>query len=115
MVGVPWGSALTCAANQGRLGPLPLDVVDTGGLEMATNKHSIEERMQRLTASAMEHAEVVVFMVDASMGVTGEDRHFSKWLHKHRRGPVFLVANKSERFLDVPDALDEDWLAVRTV
>ena len=62
---------------QGKLGPLPLEIVDTGGLEMATHPDSIEARMQRLTAAAVEHAEVVMFMVDATQGITAEDRHFA--------------------------------------
>ena len=36
-----------------------------------------------------------------------------RWLHKHRAGPVFLVANKSEKFLSVPDEINDAWLGVR--
>lgn len=127
---------------EGNLGPLPLDVVDTGGLEVSKDPDSLESRMVKLTAAAVEHADVVLFMVDASTGVTAEDEEFSacvlgseccrgfvlcptlgahgvvvarcgSWIHKHRAGPVFMVANKSERFLSTADEYDEDWVSVR--
>jgi GTP-binding protein len=44
---------------------------------------------------ATEVADVVLFVVDARVGVTPADRHFAEWLRRQGR-QVLLVANKAE-------------------
>ncbi|HEY0834071.1 MAG TPA: ribosome biogenesis GTPase Der [Azospirillum sp.] len=76
------------------LGGLSFTVVDTAGLEDVTD-NSLEARMRRQTETAMERADVALFVVDARAGITPLDRHFAALLRKVKT-PVILVANKAE-------------------
>jgi GTP-binding protein len=78
----------------GRLGDKPFLVVDTGGLEPAA-KEGVMAEMAKQTQTALAEADVVVFVVDAREGVTGQDRRIADDLRKLGR-PVWLAANKSE-------------------
>ncbi len=81
-------------AAEGRLGDLTFAVIDTAGLEEAAPK-SLESRMRAQTERAVQSADLVLFLVDARVGVTALDRHFANWLRRLGR-PVVLVANKCE-------------------
>ncbi len=78
----------------GRLGPLRFTVVDTAGLEEATDA-SLPGRMRALTERAVDAADVCLFMIDARTGVTPVDRTLAELLRK-RASHVVLVANKAE-------------------
>ncbi|MHA7877199.1 ribosome biogenesis GTPase Der [Roseivivax sp.] len=80
--------------GEARLGDLNFTVVDTAGLEDATDD-SLEGRMRRLTERAVDEADVCLFMVDARTGITPTDEIFADILRK-RAGEVILVANKAE-------------------
>jgi GTPase len=77
-----------------RLGDLRFTVVDTAGLEEATDE-SLPGRMRALTERAVDMADVCLFMVDARAGVTPTDQLFADILRK-RAKHVILAANKSE-------------------
>src|SRR6056297_3199832 len=77
-----------------RLGDLRFTVIDTAGLEDATDD-SLEGRMRRLTERAVEMADVCLFVIDARTGVTPVDEIFAEILRK-RSDHVILAANKSE-------------------
>lgn len=78
----------------GRLGPLRFTVIDTAGLEEATDE-SLQGRMRALTERAVAMADVCLFMIDARVGVTPTDRILAELLRK-RATRVILCANKSE-------------------
>jgi GTP-binding protein len=80
--------------GEARLGDLRFRVIDTAGLEDATDA-SLEARMRTQTERAVAEADVVLFLVDAREGVTPLDEHFANWLRRAGR-KVLLVANKSE-------------------
>ena len=77
-----------------RLGPLRFTVIDTAGLEEATDE-SLQGRMRALTERAVDMADVCLFLVDARTGVTGSDQMLAELLRK-RAARVILVANKVE-------------------
>jgi len=77
-----------------RLGPLRFTVIDTAGLEVATDE-SLQGRMRRLTERAIDMADISLFMIDARTGVTPADRVFAEILRK-RSAQVILAANKCE-------------------
>ena len=77
-----------------RLADLRFTVIDTAGLEEATDD-SLEGRMRRLTERAVDMADVCLFMIDARAGVTPTDRIFADILRK-RADVVLLAANKGE-------------------
>lgn len=77
-----------------RLGDLKFTVLDTAGLEDATDD-SLQGRMRRLTERAVDMADAALFVIDARVGVTPVDQIFADILR--RKGhPVLLAANKAE-------------------
>ncbi|MGR3436727.1 MAG: ribosome biogenesis GTPase Der [Shimia sp.] len=77
-----------------RLGHLEFTVIDTAGLEEATDE-SLQGRMRRLTERAVDMADICLFMIDARVGVTAADEVFAEILRK-RADHVVLAANKAE-------------------
>jgi len=76
------------------LGERTVQIIDTAGLEEAT-EGSIEQRMREQTFAAMVEADLVVFMIDARAGVLPADETFAAIVRQSGR-PVLLVTNKSE-------------------
>ncbi|WP_296417312.1 ribosome biogenesis GTPase Der [Pseudooctadecabacter sp.] len=77
-----------------RLGDLKFTIIDTAGLEEATDD-SLQGRMRRLTERAVEMADVCLFMYDGRTGVMPADEVFADILRK-KNAHVILAANKSE-------------------
>jgi len=77
-----------------RLGDLRFTVIDTAGLEEATDE-SLQGRMRKLTERAVDMADICLFMIDARAGVTPTDEIFAEILRK-RSKHVILAANKGE-------------------
>ncbi|MEP3917550.1 ribosome biogenesis GTPase Der [Ascidiaceihabitans sp.] len=77
-----------------RLADLKFTVIDTAGLEEATDE-SLQGRMRKLTEKAVDMADICLFMIDARAGVTPTDQVFAEILRK-RADHVILAANKGE-------------------
>ncbi len=77
-----------------RLGAMRFTVIDTAGLEEATDE-SLQGRMRRLTERAVDQADICLFIVDARDGVLAADHFFADILRK-RAKHVILAANKAE-------------------
>ncbi len=77
-----------------RLGDMRFTVIDTAGLEDATDD-SLQGRMRRLTERAVDMADAALFVIDARVGVTPNDTLFAEILRRKGR-PVILAANKAE-------------------
>ncbi len=77
-----------------RLADLRFTVIDTAGLEEATDE-SLQGRMRKLTERAVDMADICLFMIDARAGVTPTDQIFAEILRK-RSAHVILAANKGE-------------------
>ena len=43
------------------------------------------------------HETIHVFYCNCREGVLGQDEYLAKWLRKHCRAPILLLANKAER------------------
>ena len=80
--------------GEARLGDLRFTVIDTAGLEEATDE-SLEGRMRKLTERAVDMADVCLFIVDARTGLAPADRVFAEILRR-RASHVILAANKAE-------------------
>ena len=80
--------------GEAKLGDLRFTVIDTAGLEDATDD-SLQGRMRRLTERAVEMADVCLFMIDARTGVTPLDEMFADILRR-KNAHVLLAANKAE-------------------
>ena len=77
-----------------RLGDLRFTVIDTAGLEEATDE-SLQGRMRKLTERAVEMADVCLFMIDARTGLLPADQIFAEILRR-KSAHVLLAANKAE-------------------
>ncbi|GKY89040.1 ribosome biogenesis GTPase Der [Sinisalibacter aestuarii] len=80
--------------GEARLGPLRFTVIDTAGLEEATDE-SLQGRMRKLTERAVEMADACLFLIDARAGVLPTDEVFADILRR-KNAHVILAANKSE-------------------
>jgi GTP-binding protein len=68
-------------------------MVDTGGWLPGGN--DLDEKVSRQVEAAVQQADVVLFVVDASVGVTEDDESVAQWLRR-LKAPVILVANKAD-------------------
>ncbi|MFO1121370.1 MAG: ribosome biogenesis GTPase Der [Hyphomicrobiales bacterium] len=80
--------------GEARIGDLKFTVIDTAGLDDA-RRGTLEARMSAQAETAIDDADVVLFVIDARAGVTPTDKEFAERIRRKGR-PVILVANKSE-------------------
>ncbi|MDO8389270.1 MAG: ribosome biogenesis GTPase Der [Actinomycetota bacterium] len=69
------------------------NLVDTGGWLPGGNE--LDEKVSRQVEAAVEQADVVLFVVDASVGLTEDDESVAHWLRR-LSSPVLLVTNKAD-------------------
>ena len=77
-----------------KLADLSFTVIDTAGLEDAA-EGSLTARMREQTETAVQDADCVLFMIDARVGVTPDDRFFAEIVRRSDT-PVIIGANKAE-------------------
>ena len=80
--------------GNGKQGPYEYIVIDTGGFEPDASS-GIYKEMAKQTRQAVAEADVVLFVVDARAGISGQDHEIAKYLRKLGKHCV-LVANKAE-------------------
>jgi GTP-binding protein len=69
-------------------------LVDTGGLELEPGSH-IEARVQDQARVAIEEADLILFVVDAAVGIAPLDHEVADRLRRAAK-PVILVVNKAD-------------------
>ncbi len=69
-------------------------IVDTGGW-VVNSDDIFEEEINKQVQIAIEEADVILFVVDATTGVTDLDDHVASILRRSKK-PVILVANKED-------------------
>ena len=82
------------------LGGHEIVLVDTAGFEDAGGE-CLEARMRAQTEAAVMSADLVLFVYDARVGVTGLDEIFADFIRRSGK-PVILVANKCESQASLP-------------
>ncbi|MCB8820971.1 ribosome biogenesis GTPase Der [Microvirga rosea] len=80
--------------GEARLGDLEFRIVDTAGLEESTEE-SLLGRMRAQTEAAIGDADVILFVIDARVGILPADRPFAELVRRSGK-PVILIANKAE-------------------
>ena len=78
----------------GRIGDIPLHLIDTAGLE-DQSKDPLMEGMKTQVVQALQQADVILFIVDGREGITPLDESFAALLRRVDK-PVLLLANKCE-------------------
>jgi len=68
-------------------------LVDTGG--WMPGGSDLESKVARQVEAAVQGADVVLFVVDAAVGITDEDEAIAAWLRRSR-ATVIVVANKAD-------------------
>ena len=68
-------------------------LVDTGG--WLPGGSELDEKVSRQVEAAVKEGDVVLFVVDASVGLTDDDEQVANWLRR-LKSPVLLVANKAD-------------------
>jgi GTPase len=76
------------------IGDLSFRIFDTAGLDDA-KKETLEARMSEQSVTAVQEADLVLFVIDARVGITPIDRQFAEKVRKFGK-PIRLVANKAE-------------------
>ena len=69
------------------------EIVDTGG--WLPGGDELDEKVSRQVEAAVKEADLVLFMVDASVGLTDDDQRVAEWL-RTSRVPVMVIANKAD-------------------
>lgn len=77
-----------------------LTLVDTGGIEPRVDDMMLGY-MREQAQTAIETADVIVFMVDVTIGVTASDRDVATMLMKSRK-PLILCVNKVDSVGELP-------------
>ena len=72
---------------------VPFRLVDTGG--WLPGGTELEAKVSRQVEAAVRGADLIVFVVDASSGLTDDDDRIAQWLRRVKV-PVLLVANKAD-------------------
>jgi GTP-binding protein len=80
--------------GEARLGDLEFRIVDTAGLEESTEE-SLLGRMRAQTEAAIGDASIILFVIDARVGILPADRPFAEMVRRSGK-PVILIANKAE-------------------
>jgi len=70
-------------------------LIDTGGIESIKSQDRFAPHIREQALLACEEADVIVFVVDGSTGVTDEDEEVARIVRKSDK-PVFLVVNKKD-------------------
>lgn len=79
-------------------------LVDTGGIETGKTDDKFSKSIREQAVAACEEADAIIFVCDATTGITEEDEAVARILQRSDK-PTFLVANK----LDNPDDNKELW------
>jgi len=90
--------------GEARLGDLEFRIIDTAGLEESTEE-SLLGRMRAQTEAAIGDADVILFVVDARVGILPADRPFAEMVRRSGK-PVILIANKAEGGAGMAGAYD---------
>ena len=72
---------------------IPFTVVDTGGWMPGGDE--LDGKVSRQVEAAVREADVVLFVVDASVGLTDDDQTIANWIRRSGT-EVLVVANKSD-------------------
>jgi GTP-binding protein len=72
-------------------------LIDTGGIDSVENELFAKEIMQQ-SRKALEHADIILFVIDAETGVLPQDKELARMVVQsyRKKAQIFLVANKAD-------------------
>jgi len=86
--------------GDGRLGDREFIVIDTGGFEPDSTTGIVKE-MAKQTRQAVAEADVVIFVTDIRLGLSGQDQDIARYLRQANKR-ILLAVNKAEGMSDSP-------------
>ena len=81
-----------------------ITLIDTGGYVVG-GEDAYEAEIDQQVEVAIEEADLIFFVVDVEVGVSVMDQEVARLLHRSNK-PVFLVVNKVDNALRIPDTVD---------
>lgn len=87
-----------------------IHIVDTGGLTF-DDSVPFEDDIIKQSMFAIDHASVIIFVVDGTAGIMPQERELAKRLRK-KGTPVILVANKLDSQRKIKDFMPHEWQAL---
>lgn len=90
--------------GHGEWNGIEFSIIDTGGY--VTNSNDIfEEEIRKQARLAIDEADVILFMVDVTNGITDLDQTVAEMLRREKK-PVILVVNKVDNNQRIADAYE---------
>jgi len=80
-------------------------VVDTGGIDLESSDGDLLADVRLQAEEAVQEADVIVFVLDASSGLVGADLEVAQYLRRSRK-PIIVAANKAENVRRQQDAAE---------
>ncbi|MFK8025058.1 MAG: ribosome biogenesis GTPase Der [Ilumatobacter sp.] len=74
---------------------VPFTITDTGGWMPPGDGTALDDKVSQQVEEAVASADVVMFIVDASVGLTDDDSLIANWLRRMDRD-VLVIANKAD-------------------
>ena len=71
------------------------DLIDSGGIHLRKSQDPLFERIRKKVLEMIEVGDLIVFMVDGTVGLLPEDKELAKYVHRLKK-PVILVINKMD-------------------
>ncbi len=71
------------------------DLIDTGGIHLKKTQDPLFETMRKQILELIKQADVIIFMVDGTVGILPEDRELARFVHKLNK-PLILAVNKMD-------------------
>lgn len=71
------------------------ELIDTGGIDFKKGLDYLTESIRERAIKVLESADVILFIVDGSMGVIADDQSLARFVHKLKK-PTFLLINKGD-------------------
>ena len=90
--------------GEARIADLSFVAIDTAGFDEAAPE-TLAGRMRAQTEEAVETADVILFMVDARVGIVPLDQTFADLVRRSGK-PIALLANKAEGKAGEPGVLE---------
>ena len=81
-----------------------ITLIDTGGYVVGGDD-TFESKIDQQVEVAIDEADAIFFVVDVQVGVNVMDEEVARLLHRSDK-PVFLVVNKVDNALRIPDVVD---------
>ncbi len=82
---------------------IPIEIIDTAGIHLKGDKNPIEKIGIKYSKKAIQEADLIIFILDASQGITEEDIWIYQDLIAKKKGAILFIANK----IDLGNKIDE--------